>query len=143
MRPCLEPGLRLAITLRYLATGDSYLSLEYGFRVANNSISKIVHETCDAIILELHEEFLKCPTTPAEWLEVSDKFSKRWNLDHVLAALDGKHVAIKCPPNEGSNYFNYKGFHSIILLALVDAEYKFLYVDVGANGRYVNFVNIY
>ena len=135
MRSALEPGLRLSITLRYLATGDSYMSLEYSFRVANNTISKIVHETCEAIIDAMQEEYLKCPSTPDEWLEISEKFSKRWNFEHVLGALDGKHIAIRCPPNAGSLYYNYKGFHSIILLALVDAEYRFLYVDVGANGR--------
>lgn len=31
--------------------------------------------------------------------------------------------------------FNYKGFNSIILLALVDANYRYLYIYVGANGR--------
>ena len=137
MRPSLEAGLRLSITLRYLATGDSYMSLEYSFRVANNTISKIVRETCEAIITAMQEEYLKCPTTPQEWLDVSEKFEKRWNFSHVVGALDGKHIAIRCPPKAGSDYFNYKGFHSIVLLALVDAEYKFLYIDVGANGRYV------
>jgi hypothetical protein len=59
MRLPLEPGLRLAITLRYLATGDSYKSLEYGFRVANNTISAIVPETCQVLFDVLSDEFLK------------------------------------------------------------------------------------
>ena len=48
--------------------------------------------------------------------------------------VDGKHVAIRCPKNGGSLYYNYKGFHSLILLVLVDAKYKFPWVDVGTNG---------
>ena len=34
----------------------------------------------------------------------------------------------------GSFYHNYTGFHSIVLLALVDGDYKFLWVEVGAAG---------
>ena len=34
----------------------------------------------------------------------------------------------------GSAYYNYKGFFSIILLGVVDADYKFLWVNVGARG---------
>ena len=34
----------------------------------------------------------------------------------------------------GSEYFNYKIYFSLVLLALVDADYKFLWVNVGASG---------
>ncbi|XP_041367099.1 uncharacterized protein LOC121381808 [Gigantopelta aegis] len=133
MREPLEPALRLAITLRYLATGNSYKTLEYEFRVANNTISRIVPETCNAIINEFAEEFLKCPSTPDEWRAVAEGFSNKWNFHNCLGALDGKHVAIRVPSASGSVYY-YKGFHSIVLMALVDSQYRFLYVEVGANG---------
>ncbi len=42
-RKALHLGLRLAIMFMFLATGDSYHSLMYGFRVAHNTISSIVH----------------------------------------------------------------------------------------------------
>ena len=134
MRKALSPGLRIAITLRFLATGDSYKSLQYGFRVAHNTISLIIPETCQAIIQEYQDEVLCGPRSPEEWKHVANTFSKTWNFHNTLGAIDGKHIAIRCPRNGGSVYFNYKGFHSIVLLAVVDGNYKFLYVDVGTNG---------
>lgn len=78
---------------------------------------------------------LQCPQSPEEWKQVADGFASRWQYYNCLGALDGKHVAVRCPPNSGSYYYNYKGFYSIILMALVDSDYKFIYVDIGANGR--------
>lgn len=133
-RRSLDPGLKLAITMRFLATGDSYHSLMYAFRVPHNTISLVVREVCEQIFEEYGPEVLSCPTSPDEWRAVADKFKERWQFPNAVGALDGKHVAIRCPKRGGSLYYNFKGFHSIVLLALVDAEYKFLWADVGANG---------
>ncbi|XP_061179014.1 putative nuclease HARBI1 [Saccostrea echinata] len=106
----------------------------YGFRVPHNTISLLVRKVCESIIVEYADEVIACSTTTDERQQIAEQFRVRWNLDHVLGALDGKHIAIKCPRNGGSLYYNYKGFHSLILMGLVDADYKFIWVDVGANG---------
>lgn len=41
---------RLAITLRFLASGDSYTSLMYTFKVSKQIISEFVPEVCTAIV---------------------------------------------------------------------------------------------
>lgn len=75
------------------------------------------------------------PSSPAEWLAISQKYQKVWNFLHVLGVMDGKHVMLQAPIKSGSEYFNYKSFFSIVLFALVDADYNFVYVDVGCQGR--------
>ena len=89
-RKPLSVGLNLAITLRYLATSDSYKSLAYGFRVAPNTI--VTPEVCQAIYDHYHETAFKCPTTEAEWKEVASGFSDKWNFLHCCGAISLVHV---------------------------------------------------
>ena len=46
-----------------------------------------------------------------------------------------ENINIRPRPSSGPYYYNYKQRFSIVLLALVDANYKFLYVDIRCNGR--------
>lgn len=78
---------------------------------------------------------LQFPSTCEEWIEIAKEFGDKHQFWNVLEAIDGKHIAIKKPANSGSIYYNFKGFYSIVLLALVNAKKEFIMVDVGMNGR--------
>ena len=94
---------------------------------------KIVKETCAAIWDCLVDTELPEPTTE-QWREIEKQFADRWNFPNCVGALDGKHVMVTAPFNSGSQFHNYKGQFSICLMALCDANYKFIFVDMGQYG---------
>ncbi|XP_058818531.1 uncharacterized protein LOC131681634 [Topomyia yanbarensis] len=125
---------RFAYTLEYLAGGpffERYAASNYRFSKATSCI--IIKDTCQIIYEELAKtEFMSY--TKENWLTVADGFRNKWNMPNCLGSLDGKHVRIKCPANAGSLYYNYKRYHSIILMAASDANYRFTFIDVGSPG---------
>lgn len=79
--------------------------------------------------------FFSFPTLKNNGKKISKEFEERWNFPHCIGAMDGKHIDIILPRDSGSYFYNYKGKHSMVLLAIVDANYRFLLVDFGTNGR--------
>ena len=135
MRDCIKPEEMCCVMLRYLASGESFRSLEYQFRISKKAIYYIVQEVALAIVEILGKEHFNTPSTTAEWWKVSETFHQRWNFPNGLGGVDGKHIVLQQPKNSGSHYRNYKGSDSIILMGMIGPEYEFLFADVGMNGR--------
>lgn len=53
------------------------------------------------------------------------------NFPNCMGALDGKHIRIKNPLRSGSLYFNFKKYCSILLIAILGAQYRWTAVDSG------------
>ncbi|KFM83313.1 putative nuclease HARBI1, partial [Stegodyphus mimosarum] len=134
MRSAISPSERLHVTLRFLAGGYSYSNLQYLFRIHKQTLSKIIPEVLDAL-WESMQNYIKTPNSAEEWQSIAEAFNEKWNLPHCIGAIDGKHIMIKAPAGGGSTFYNYKNFNSIVLMASVDADYNFTFIDVGCNGR--------
>ncbi|XP_039763801.1 protein ANTAGONIST OF LIKE HETEROCHROMATIN PROTEIN 1-like isoform X2 [Pararge aegeria] len=125
---------RLTVCLRFLTTGTSFKALSFNYRMGYSTIRSIVHETCAAIWKILRPIVMPKPTEVL-WKAVEEDFKNIWNFPNCIGAIDGKHIRIRAPIKSGSQYFNYKKFFSTVLLAVVDAKYRFVIVDIGAYGR--------
>jgi len=93
-----------------------------------------VRTVCEAIWRQLGP-LVKTEPSEDVWKSSTSKIQVLWHFPNCLASISVKHVSVQCPISGGSLYFNDKEFHSTVLLALVDAEYKFLAVDVDSYGK--------
>jgi len=112
----------------------SFRALEFSFKRHHYTIGKIVEDVCVAIWNQLFTKHMPIPNKE-DYLKISSTFEVLWNFPHVVGCLDGKHLRVKCPEKSGSMFFNYKGYYSIVLQGVADANYKFIFVDVGAYGK--------
>ena len=97
------------------------------------TVSIIIARVCEAIWECLWSKYLLAPTQH-DWSRIETGFRLRWNYPNCVGAIDGKHIAIRAPLGSASLYFNYKNYFSIVLVAVVDAGYRFVIVDVGNYG---------
>uniref|UniRef100_A0AAZ3PL96 DDE Tnp4 domain-containing protein n=1 Tax=Oncorhynchus tshawytscha TaxID=74940 RepID=A0AAZ3PL96_ONCTS len=84
----------------------------------------IFTEVCQAIWHVLKEDFVAYPSV-AKWAEIIGEFGDRWNYPFCAEAVDGKHIQMRAPANSGSEYYNYKSFSSIVLMAVCKASCRY------------------
>ncbi|PNF16800.1 hypothetical protein B7P43_G18111, partial [Cryptotermes secundus] len=119
---------------RFLATGDSFKSTAFSYHLGRKTMQNIVVDVCNVIIQQLLELYMPIPTNE-KWCRIANAFWNAWNFPNCVGAIAGKHVVITAPANSGCLYFNYKKTFSIMLMALVDANYNSTAVDIGAYGK--------
>ncbi|XP_055715189.1 uncharacterized protein LOC129809407 isoform X1 [Phlebotomus papatasi] len=133
-RESISPEQRLVICLRYLASGDSISTLHAMFRIGESTARKIIKEVCKALQAILGPSFLKTPQRESEWRNIAKDFQSKTKFPNVIRCIDGKHIEIFAPPNSGTKFWNYKRTYSIVLLAVCDANYSFIYTHAGSFG---------
>lgn len=98
VREPISAKTRLQICLRFLASGDSMTDMSYAFWVAQNTISIIIRETCEAIWLALNPEVFVTPSE-ANWRRIAREFDEKWDFPNCIGAIGDKHVVIQVNRN--------------------------------------------
>ncbi len=77
MRESIKPEEMCCLTIRYLATGESFRSLEYQFRISRHTISRIVTDVCRALFEIMGPKYLAVPSGYEAWNKISENFNLR------------------------------------------------------------------
>jgi hypothetical protein len=99
---------------RYLAMGNSFISLQYEYLLIATTVCEIVRGTCDMIWECLKPAYMSA-RDKNDWIRRADKFYERTNFPNCIAANDGRHIRMRKPDESGSQFSNYKNYFSMVL----------------------------
>ncbi|KAJ8915346.1 hypothetical protein NQ315_008233 [Exocentrus adspersus] len=125
LRPT-EPAERLAVTLRYLTTGDSFKTIGHSFRMGFRTVSAVVLEVCTALWNRMQPLFMPEPTTDM-WEKSINDFYERWQFPKCLGSIDGKHCYVRL----------IVGLYFLDLIRLWRLRYLFLTVGKPSGCRFL------
>ena len=134
LRDPIDANQRVAITLWRLATNIEYRTLSQLFGIGRSTACTITLDTCHAI-RRLLPKYVHIPVGEQMKMNV-EGFAARWGFPQTAGAIDGTHIPILQPRGDsGADYFNRKGFYSIVMQAVVDFRGFFMDIYLGWPGK--------
>ena len=136
----ISPECRLGICLYRLARGDYYYTIAEMVGLGVATVCSIVSEVPQAIIDHLWQDCVKqhMPQTQSDFENKILDMEELWQFPFCWAAVDGCHISIKCPHGglkACKEYHNFNNFYSVVLMAMVDSKYRFVWGSCGFPGN--------
>lgn len=117
-RAPIEPRRRLAITLWWFSRSGEYRSIADMFGVGIATVCVIVRQVTSAIVERLYHRFVSLPS--GQRLDDTIRAFKDRCYPQCAGAIGVTHIPIAPPRTNPDHYINKKGWHSVILQAVVD-----------------------
>ena len=134
MRKAIPLQQRIAIALWFLSTNADYRTIGHLFGVSKAAVCLITKEVGAFIVDLLLPKYIYIPS--GESLKgVVAGFKDKFGFPQCAGAVDGTHIPIVSPHECQADYYNRKGWHSIILQGVVNHNGLFTDVYVGWPGR--------
>ena len=122
----------MAICLYRLGRGDYLYTIAELAGIGESTTCGIVVKVCQLIVEVLWEETVSTlwPDNEEKMMDLMKCMDTEWQFTYAYAAIDGSHIPIRCPPGGAAaakEYYNFKNFYPIVLMAIVDSKYHFLW----------------
>lgn len=133
-RPSIPAEVRLAMTLWRLGSSCEYRTIEKIFGVSRSTLCRVVGDVCEAVVSILTPQFVTVPRGDV-LRDTVLRFEQRYGVPQVAGVIGAFHVAIRPPDGCTGQYYNSKGWHSVVLQAVVDSDRRFWDLNVGSPGN--------
>jgi len=134
LRDAISVEQRVAICIWCLATNVEYRTAAHLFGVSRSSVCLIVNSVCKAIVELLMPKYIQLPRNNEELLELVKGFKDSWGFPNCGGAVDGCHIPISVATPLHTDYYNRKGYYSVILQGMVDYRHCFTDIYIGWPG---------
>ena len=125
---------RVAISIWKLSTNIEYRTLSELFGIGRSTVCEIIHDTCQHIVMNLLPKYVKIPKGD-RLKELVESFELTKGFPQAVGAIDGTHIPIIRPEESPADYYNRKGYYSIIMQGVVDFRGVFMDVCIGWPGK--------
>ena len=103
---------RLIAYLLYVAQGMTYHQISMLIGIGTATACLCVHQCTYAICEHMFSAYIRFPT-PAEARRNMQIWQQQCSIPGIFGAIDGTHIAITQPCENGQDYFNRKSFYSV------------------------------
>ncbi|XP_054083812.1 putative nuclease HARBI1 [Zeugodacus cucurbitae] len=134
-RKTIQLEKRIAIALYALGSSAEYRTIGNMFGIGKSTVCSFLIEFCHEVWRCLWPLYLKkFPMNEFQVREYINGFESL-GFPQVLGAIDGCHIEVRPAAKDAVDYYIYKGWYFTVLLALVEARCRFIYINVGSPGR--------
>ncbi|XP_036150262.1 protein ANTAGONIST OF LIKE HETEROCHROMATIN PROTEIN 1-like [Monomorium pharaonis] len=126
--------LCLLMTLWFLNNKEPHRTLANLFNISLSSVFRIIRRIINWLVT-LVPEVVTWPEGN-NITKVSGKFQEIAGIRNCIGAIDGSHIYINKPEENGRQYFNRKQCYSILLQTVTDSNMKFINIYCGDPGSF-------
>ena len=127
MRKAVEVEKKVGLFLYFIASTASYRTLSNLLGLPRGFVYICIRKVAAALLRKLKPKYLSIAKGD-ELARMIANYKEKWGFSMCAEAIDGIHIPVSTPQQNHASYNNRKSHHSIVMQALADSNYLFLFL---------------